>query len=322
MMPAARLFDMHVCPMVTPVVPPIPHVGGPILGPGALTVLIGGLPAACIGDICMCVGPPDVIVMAAFTVLVGGRPVARLGDMTAHGGVIMLGCFTVLIGGPGGGGGAGGAGGVAGGSGPNGMPVTTVPSLLGNDDIKVGNSIVIEGTPEFQQKVLDRLNKMASTKSGRDLLERIDKSGKTMTIKEYPGDDNSDCAPDDWQKATAKGKPVYYGDGSPKNTWLGLGPQEIGTGEGSDCTVRLNPDLTLPNSANGPVPNDAILFHEMTHGVHDMEGTTDCAPVSGWDTKEEQSTISSGSPSEADYLKEQGYGYKRTDHDLHYAPNP
>ncbi|PPU55000.1 type VI secretion protein [Xanthomonas dyei] len=95
MQPAARLTDLHVCPMVTGVVP---HVGGPIIGPGASTVLIGGLPAARIGDSAVCVGPPDSIVMGAPTVLISGQPAARLGDSTAHGGVIALGCFTVLIG--------------------------------------------------------------------------------------------------------------------------------------------------------------------------------------------------------------------------------
>lgn len=93
-MPAARVGDMHVCPMVTVLVP---HVGGPILPPGGLPVLIGGLPAARATDLCVCVGPPDVIVMGSPTVLIGGMPAARVGDMTAHGGVITLGCFTVLI---------------------------------------------------------------------------------------------------------------------------------------------------------------------------------------------------------------------------------
>ena len=85
---------MHVCPMVTGVVP---HVGGPILPPGAPTVLIGGMPAARLGDMCVCVGPPDVIALGSPTVLIGGMPAARLGDMSAHGGAIILGCPTVLI---------------------------------------------------------------------------------------------------------------------------------------------------------------------------------------------------------------------------------
>lgn len=85
---------MHVCPMVTGVVP---HVGGPILPPGCPTVLIGGLPAARASDMCTCVGPPDVIAKGSTTVLIGGLPAARLGDTTAHGGSIVLGCFTVMI---------------------------------------------------------------------------------------------------------------------------------------------------------------------------------------------------------------------------------
>lgn len=96
MKPAARITDMHVCPMVTGVVP---HVGGPILPPGAPTVLIGGLPAARVGDMATCVGPPDSIVLGSMTVLISNMPAARLGDLTAHGGSIVLGCFTVLIGG-------------------------------------------------------------------------------------------------------------------------------------------------------------------------------------------------------------------------------
>ncbi len=94
MPPAARLTDMHVCPMVTGVVP---HVGGPILAPGAPTVLIGGLPAARVSDMVTCVGPPDTIVMGSPKVLIGGLPAARVGDSTAHGGAIVLGCFTVII---------------------------------------------------------------------------------------------------------------------------------------------------------------------------------------------------------------------------------
>jgi uncharacterized Zn-binding protein involved in type VI secretion len=98
MPPAARVGDMHTCPMITPGVPPVPHVGGPILPPGCPTVLIGGQPAARSTDMCTCVGPPDVIAMGSPTVLIGGLMAARIGDTTAHGGVITLGCPTVLIG--------------------------------------------------------------------------------------------------------------------------------------------------------------------------------------------------------------------------------
>jgi uncharacterized Zn-binding protein involved in type VI secretion len=96
--PAARVGDMHVCPMVTPGVPPIPHVGGPVLPPGCPTVLIGGMPAAGMGDMCTCTGPPDSIILGSMGVMIGGKPAARMGDLTIHGGTIVAGCPTVLIG--------------------------------------------------------------------------------------------------------------------------------------------------------------------------------------------------------------------------------
>ena len=96
MPPASRITDMHTCPMVTGVVP---HVGGPILPPCCPTVIISGIPAARIGDMCVCVGPTDVIVKGSTTVLIGGSPAARIGDMTAHGGIIVAGAPLVIIGG-------------------------------------------------------------------------------------------------------------------------------------------------------------------------------------------------------------------------------
>ena len=96
---AARITDMHTCPQETPGDPPTPHVGGPIVGPGVPTVLIGGMPAAVLGDSMICVGLLDAIVNGSATVLIGGKPAARMGDTTAHGGSIVLGCPTVLIGG-------------------------------------------------------------------------------------------------------------------------------------------------------------------------------------------------------------------------------
>jgi len=96
--PAARVGDMHTCPMVTPGTPPVPHVGGPITGPGIPTVLICGQPAAVLGDMCTCVGPPDTIALGSAGVMIGGKPAARMGDMCAHGGSITVGAPTVLIG--------------------------------------------------------------------------------------------------------------------------------------------------------------------------------------------------------------------------------
>jgi uncharacterized Zn-binding protein involved in type VI secretion len=99
MPPAARITDMHTCPMSDPGLPPIPHVGGPIIGPGIPTVLIGGLPASVVSDMCVCVGPPDTIVKGSATVLIGKLPAARIGDQCAHGGSIVMGLPTVIVGG-------------------------------------------------------------------------------------------------------------------------------------------------------------------------------------------------------------------------------
>jgi uncharacterized Zn-binding protein involved in type VI secretion len=94
---AARVGDMHICPMVQP--GPVPHVGGPVMPPGTVTVFFAGQPAATVGDRCICAGPPDSIIKGSATVMIGGKPAARMGDSTAHGGTIVAGCATVNIGG-------------------------------------------------------------------------------------------------------------------------------------------------------------------------------------------------------------------------------
>lgn len=96
MPPAARVNDFHTCPMVTAFVP---HVGGPVIPPGVPTVLIGGMPAATVGSLATCSGPPDTIMAGSMTVLIRGMPAARQGDLTAHGGKIVAGSPTVFIGG-------------------------------------------------------------------------------------------------------------------------------------------------------------------------------------------------------------------------------
>ena len=126
MPPAARVTDMHTCPMVTVLVP---HVGGPILPPGAPTVLIDFLPAATVTNMLTCVGPPDVILMGSLGVMINYLPAARMGDPTVHGGVIILGSPTCIIGeigapSPG----AGGLGGITGGLAASGVSNPTPPS--------------------------------------------------------------------------------------------------------------------------------------------------------------------------------------------------
>jgi uncharacterized Zn-binding protein involved in type VI secretion len=170
--PAARLTDMHVCPMVTGIVP---HVGGPILPACAPTVLTGKLPQARVTDLLTCVGPPDVIVKGSATVFVSGLPAARMLDTTAHGGVSMLGCFTVLIGdsaSSGGGSGAGpmgmGKGGAGGGSPGAGMvagfspPPPAMPNASG-----ALASVASFANPAAQAKTLK-----AAAKSGAPFCER------------------------------------------------------------------------------------------------------------------------------------------------------
>jgi uncharacterized Zn-binding protein involved in type VI secretion len=159
MPPAARVTDMHVCPMVTVLVP---HVGGPILPPGAPTVLIGFLPAATVSDMCTCVGPPDVIVMGSVGVLINYLPAARMGDPTAHGGVIILGEPTVMIGevgspSPGGAGAAAVSNGLAATGSDN--PINANKSVYGTPGTAGSSSAapVAGGTPK-QKAVVQAVN--------------------------------------------------------------------------------------------------------------------------------------------------------------------
>lgn len=185
--PAARMTDMHVCPFVTPVVPPVPHVGGPIIGPCMPNVLVGGLPAARVTDMASCAGPPDTIVAGAYTVLIGSLPAARMGDQTAHGGSIVMGLPTVLIGmsSSGGAGGAGAAGpaGAAAGAGEAGAAgksghTTRSPSGLGKDVDKLAQK-----SPTLENNI-DQLKKDGWTikygPAGKGSF--TDRPGKTIVI--------------------------------------------------------------------------------------------------------------------------------------------
>jgi uncharacterized Zn-binding protein involved in type VI secretion len=96
MPPAARVGDFHTCPFVEGIVP---HVGGTIMPPGCPSVLIEGIPAARMGDLAICSGPPDTIITGSASVLIGGQPAARMGDKTSHGGTVVDGSNTVMIGG-------------------------------------------------------------------------------------------------------------------------------------------------------------------------------------------------------------------------------
>ncbi|MGH9742759.1 MAG: PAAR domain-containing protein [Candidatus Acidiferrum sp.] len=297
-LPAARIGDMHVCPMITVLVP---HIGGPLIL-GSLTVIVGGVPQSRQTDMLICIGPPDMVMMGDPTVLVGNAGAA--GGLGAILGAALSGIYAALKG--------------------------TYPRAVlmpdGSIATEFSSAITIKGTPQFQATVLARLQKIASTKSGKATIDSINSSGKSMSIIQTSVN-NSFCGANNTWKDLAgqspKGSPVFDGSGKPI-----LGPdgktQLVGTGDGADTTLQLNPNLTLanPKDPSNPMPNDAVLMHEMTHGSHQMNGTSDCSPAGGgFDTNEEKTTILTGSPSEADYLKETGYPYHRTDHDSTFAPN-
>lgn len=163
-MPSARIGDMHVCPMVNP--GPVPHVGGPI-SIGAPTVLIGGIPAARIGDMAVCTGPPDVVCTGSAGVIIAGKPAARLGDSTAHGGKVVAGCPTVLIGGAGGGGGGAGGGGAGGNVGAAAYSSATVASSA----MTVGSTL---GNPT---SALSSFNNLANTRTSGSVQQTFGNCG-------------------------------------------------------------------------------------------------------------------------------------------------
>ncbi len=181
MQPAARVGDMHVCPMVTPGTPPVPHVGGPVLPPGGVTVLIGGQPAARMGDMCTCVGPPDVIVKGSPTVLICGQPAARMGDNTAHGGVISTGLPTVLIGmTPG----AGGAPAVAAGVQKSGTSSKSKCPGVSSEKAEKGIKDALSEQEKMlkeRQKELKRWNKADQARFKKWFGSADEKSRKTMS---------------------------------------------------------------------------------------------------------------------------------------------
>ena len=279
-MPAARLSDMHVCQMVTGLVP---HVGGPVLPTCSINVFTGTLPQARVTDLATCVGPPDVLVKGSPTVLVNNLPAVRiLVDTTAHGGMIVVGCFTVLIGegggaGGGGGGGApaveknaiGGSGGDGGGGGSDGAGVTPVaaPAPAANvstaaqllDRVAQGTSgIKVDGSREFQQRTLDALGRLARTPTGLGLLQDLDNNGQTVKIMERAGEGPSQT-------------PLNYFDG--RYDALGDRP-----GPGTRSVIKWDPDrITIGDGSERWHNGDPAigLGHELIHAYHDAHGTSD-----------------------------------------------
>jgi type VI secretion system secreted protein VgrG len=244
--------------MVTGVVP---HVGMPIIPPGCLTVTIGGPFAARATDIAACTGPPDMIAKGSATVLIGCLLAARQGDQTVHGGAIVMGLPTVIIGdgaggGGGGGGGAGGPGGAGGSKGTvvvgdlNGMPI-----VLNLDDgtITVGKGIIIKSDdPKFQSQTVNDVIAIGKTDTGGKLLNSIDNSGKTVTIV-----------------PTAGGNETSYDNGADRFTGADGKP-----GPGTDATVGYNKDRQKIGDEPWETRPPAIgLAHELVHADQANHGT-------------------------------------------------
>ena len=263
MPPAARASDMHVCPQVTVLVP---HVGGPILPPCCPTVLIGFLPAARVTDMLTCVGPPDIIAKGSPTVLIGGLMAARVGDITAHGGNIILGCFTVLIG-------EAGMGSVgmsppapAEGGAPPSAPATSPPII----EEAYSKGIEIKGTKEFIETTKDHLDNIGKTPTGKKLLESLAESGKTTTIIQTSG--GNEAPPKNFKAALAKGSTLKWEDSSKKEHSL------TGDGSGSDTTVKYNPDRKSIGKGKEDWqtrPPEVGLAHELVHADDAAHGKMD-----------------------------------------------
>lgn len=237
--PAARITDMHVCPMVTGIVP---HVGGPVSGPCAPTVLTGKLLQARIGDLCTCVGPPDVITMGAFTTIVCGSPASRMLDMTAHGGLIVMGEFTVLI---------GSAGAAA--------PPTMVEIFPG---------VKVQGTPQFVEATLRALAAIASTPSGARMLADLQATGKPVTIVETANGGSCDNFGPGATDGTGSGSTVHWNpnettlyDGS--EPWMNAPPAVILGHEMTHAThvARGEVDMTKVQNDHRPDPTDPTGYN-------------------------------------------------------------
>lgn len=235
---------------------PKPHVGGPILPPCFPRVLIGNLPSARTTDKALCIGPVDTIVTGSPTVHIGGRKLcARIGDKTAHGGVIVQGLPTVLVG-----------------NGTFPFAISQLPS----GDIKVGNHLIVKGTPEFQATVLADLATIAQTPASADgrrpaglqTLSNLDAGRHDVTIVE-----------------TSRGNACAYGNATDA--------QNPAVGSGSE--VRYNPNREPPTHADPTVnrPADVGLHHELSHSDHMSQGTVDLSPATNPNNPhvEEQNTI-------------------------------
>jgi uncharacterized Zn-binding protein involved in type VI secretion len=256
-LPAARINDPHICPMFDG---PKPHVGGTVLPPGVPTVLIGGIPAATLAGLCLCTSPaPNMIAKGSAGVFIGKKPAARQFDTTAHGGTIMMGLPTVLIG-------------------DSSMGPARAVTLLPNGDIMFGPSIIIKAdpnNPDFQMQALQAMIRLNTTPTMQRAFSALEGSGNKLTIIPY-------VPPPGW---------------GPFNAYCQPGPSVPGQ-TGVSSTVAWDPNVqgfgppgtTPPSSQPG---SDVILAHEMIHGTHNATNTAGTGPVNGAgsNVSEERNTV-------------------------------
>jgi uncharacterized Zn-binding protein involved in type VI secretion len=246
MPPAARIGDMHVCPLVNP--GPVPHVGGPISA-GFPMVQIGFMPAARVGDMAVCAGPPDAIAMGSPTVQVGGMMSARQGDPTVHGGVVAVGFPMVDIG-------------LVGMGFPGSVPPLTDMTFTVNADGTAtgtfGPNIVVNGTPEFVSQTLGELTALSSLESGQAVIQSL---GNTVTISEVAaGDQNANVASGNFSNPS-----LFDGTGAAATV-----------GHSNDTTVVFG-----GGDAWQHIPPHVALGHELTHASHITNGDLTTDPSAG-----------------------------------------
>ena len=241
--PAARVGDFHTCPMASPATPPVPHVGGPVLPPGGITVLIGGQPAARMGDMCACVGPPDVIARGEPTVLICGQPAARMTDNTAHGGLIAFGCPTVIIG--------------------------TSPGMAYIEQLIFNGVLSINGSDEYVDAVKRDSETIANTNSGKNTLDSIAQSGRAVEIEDW----QNPFEPGNSAATTRDGLIPPHGSGLGADTRIEYRPNEPGRFPASPSVAGLNHELGHAN--NNAYGNNAVKVDRpdatVRGGISNME---------------------------------------------------
>ena len=262
--PAARVSDLHVCPLCV--------VPSPIMPPGAITVIIGGLPAARMGDQCVCVPPPpappipppiDLIIKGSMTVIIMGQPAARMLDNTVKGGIIMPPCCpTVLI----------GEVGVV----PPTPPAVPFPNVWeetladGSTVTHVGDNVTIAGDKAFRDRVVADLQKLNATPTGHQLMENLDGNPRKVTIVRTA--EGNECG-----NYPNPGGRFVNADGTP--------------GAGTDSTVSYNPDRTQIGDGSEPWmnrPPEVGLGHELVHADDAANGRMDTGATDGTNNRERQ----------------------------------